>query len=356
MREVPAAPTVRRTLAALLAAGANAQVLDFAVPAGVALSVQPIAGKLFAAYQVDGGHIQLAGCQLEDHLVCLAAWSDGTTSQHTAHGEQLPEALLARLGVDALDHRQNADDFSVDDAAWALTAICSLAERSESALRRVTLVQCRHANGKVRFTIGNVSADLPFSGWTSDFTPPPFVCPHTGTATFHVAATDDGRIAAAEQIVACHHTGRRLLKSELSLCAVSGHFVLPQYAVVCPVTKETVEQTRLVECETCRQLVSPHAIEHGQCAACRNLESVEINDSRMATLLAEYPGLRGWRNWHLAETADVLIVEASGIWQGLLAVFDRQTHHCRHLATKTRLANVWKAQSAEAIRDLLAGK
>jgi hypothetical protein len=345
-------PAARRVLRALLLDAERDGLVEFAVPAGHPLSVQPIAGQLFAAYQVDGGHVQLAGCQLDEHLVCRATWTSGTITYHTAGGETVPDAMRASVGLDHLETQSGLGDASPTETALAMVALC---ERSEPP-RQITLIQCRHASGKVRFTIGNVSWDLPFAGWTGNFSPPPFVCPHTGVATFHLASTDDGRIAAAEEIVACHRTGRRLLRQELARCAVSGAYVLPQYTITCPVTGEIVEQTALVECATCRQLVSPHALKQGECAACREIAEVSSADVRLAHILEEHPGLAKWRHWKLAETADVFIVQAQGVWQRLLAVLDRRTFHCRHMATGNRVSSGWKAVENDAIRDVLDAK
>jgi hypothetical protein len=290
---------------------------------------------------------------LDDHLVCRATWGDGAVTHHTGAGDEVPGALLAVLGLDALTPQAGVGDSSPEQAALAIAKLCDRAHATGTALQHATLVSCRHATGKVRFTIGNATWDLAFTGWTGDFTPPPFVCPHTGVSTYHLAATDDGRIAAAEEIDTCHRTGRRLLRKELARCAVSGLYVLPQYTVTCPVTAETVEQTALVECATCRQLVSPHALHDQQCAACRSLKSVESNDPQLARVLSEYPGLAAWRQWKIAETADVLILEGQGILQRLLVVLDRQSLHCRHLATRLRLSTHWKPLEQSAFRDTL---
>ena len=89
---------------------------------------------------------------------------------------------------------------------------------------------CKFTEGKLRFAVGKESADLPFSGWSRTLQPPPFVCPHTGMATFHLAATDDGRIAAADQIEPCAETGRRMLKEELVTSSLSGRRALARHA------------------------------------------------------------------------------------------------------------------------------
>jgi hypothetical protein len=83
------------------------------------------------------------------------------------------------------------------------------------------------------------------------------------------------------------------------------------------------------------------------------LKSVEGNDPRLARVLLEYPALAAWRQWKIAETADVLILEGQGILQRLLVVLDRQSLHCRHLATRLRLSTHWKPLEQSAFRETL---
>ena len=344
----------RRRLRALLHAAAQAGLIDEAAPADQPSSVQPIAGKLFAAYHVDGGHLQLAGCQLEDHLVSRCTWSDGRVSYHSGDGQPLSAEVVAAIQMEHLEARDATNELNVDEAGRAIEAALEIAEHDGGEVQHLTLIECRYVSGKVRVTIGNASWDLPFHGWAGAFVPPAFVCPHTGRATFHISATDDGRIVAAEEIATCRRTGRRLLRNELAHCAVTGAYVLREYAVQCPVTGELVEQGVFVECRNCRQLVSPHAIQEGVCAACRNLAAIGALDPRLQRVLAAHPGLASWRNWRFAETADVLILEAQGLWQRLLAVLDRQTLHCRHMALAQRWPGKWRDLSAEQAREVLA--
>jgi hypothetical protein len=122
------------------------------------------------------------------------------------------------------------------------------------------------------------------------------------------------------------------------------------------VTGEIVEQTAVVECPTCRQLVSPHALKNGECGACREIADVPSTDVRLTHILEEHQGLAKWRHWKLAETADVFILQAQGVWQRLLAVLDRRTFHCRHIATRNRMSSGWKAVENDAIREILDAK
>ena len=102
------------------------------------------------------------------------------------------------------------------------------------------------------------------AGWTRTLSAPPFVCPHTGAATFRLAATDDGRIAAAERIESAPKPAAGLLSTELVRCAVTGRRVSPELVEVCPISGRRLLRTELVECGSCRQRVSPQVVERNR--------------------------------------------------------------------------------------------
>jgi hypothetical protein len=215
------------------------------------------------------------------------------------------------------------------------------AVHSRIDLVATTLIWCKRAAGKLRFSFGQQSADLPFDGWARTLQPPPFTCPHTGTLSLHLAATDDERITVAEEIAACDRTGRRVLKQDLTQCSVTGKRVLPEFISTCPVTGEPLVAESLVPCSECRQMVSPRAIEKGSCRACRSRETVKPADARLARIFGEYPPLDGWRNWSLAETRSVYNLTAAGIMKRLLLVIDKESLAVLHLATGSRLSSAW---------------
>ena len=318
-------------------------------PADQPTSVPEIAEILFPAYTVDGGRVSLAGCALEDRLVLQLVYE---------HGSQTIEVYLNSEGKEvdgqpiALDREMrfvelaNPPDRLEADLERLLAAGSRLAEERLPAGTKVELaccraIWCKYVDGKLRFAIATASMDLPFSGWTRILSPPPFLCPRTGAATFRLAATDDGRIAAAERIEACAETGRRLLSTELIRCAVTGRRVSPELAEVCPISGRRLLRTEMVPCGSCRQRVSPHVVERNQCQACRRLKAVKKADPRMARLLHEHPTLDRWQHWRMSETSRVYVLVVAGWLKRLLVIVDKETLELRYMATGSRLSPRW---------------
>jgi hypothetical protein len=312
---------------------------------------------------MNDGRVSLAGCALEDRLVLQLVYE---------FGSQRLEVYLNSEGKEV-----DGQPF-VHDREMKLVPLANPPNRLEADLERllaggsrivgdrlaagasVDLVGCRaiwckYVDGKLRFAVGAASIDLPFSGWTRTLSPPPFVCPHTGAATFRLAATDDGRIAAAERIEVCAETGHRLLSTELVRCAVTGRRVSPELAEACPISGRRLLRTEMVQCVSCRQHVSPQVIERNLCQACRRLKSVKKADPRMARLLHEHPALDRWRRWRIGETSRAYVLVATGWLRRLLVVMDKETLELRHIATGSRFSHRWvavePAQFAYVLRE-----
>lgn len=313
-------------------------------------SVHQIASVLFPAYTVEDGNVHLAGCQLEDRLFVrldvshagqpLTVYVDGDGRPVDSQTiESLGMSEIADLKRPPQPYREKVD--RLVEAAISLTV-----ERSPDGLPGEVLgtmaIWCKFVEGKLRFEVGKNSADLPFSGWARTLQPPPFVCPYTGESTSHLAATDDGRIVAADQIAACQETGRRLLNDDLATCSVTGRRALLELMDKCPVCGELVLKREMVECQACRQRVSPATLRTGQCAGCRKLLPVSKADPRMALLLDEHPPLDGWRNWKISETAAVYILTAAAWLKRLLLVVDKKSLELKYVATGNRLFSGWK--------------
>jgi len=320
-------------------------------PAQQPASVAEIAEILFPAYTVSEGRVSLAGCALEDRLVLQLVYEAGGQQIDVflnSEGKEIDGQPFAQDRAMKLVPRANPPDWLEADLERLLAAGCRFAgDRLPPGvsieLACCRAIWCKYVDGKLRFTIGSVSLDLAFSGWTRTLSPPPFVCPYTGAATFRLAATDDGRIAAAERIEVCAATGRRLLSTELVRCAATGRRVSPELVEICPVSNRRLLRTEMVQCAACRQQVSPQVVERNLCQACRRLKSVKKADPRMARLLHEHPTLDRWRRWRMGETSRVYVLVAKGWLKRLLVVVDKETLELRHMATGGRFSHRWAA-------------
>lgn len=325
------------------------------VPAGQPESVHQLARRLFPAYTVDGGRMHLAGCTLEDRLFARLRYQadeTGASAYVDADGQELDYGEAEALGlVDTAPIAQPLPQWGLQLNRFLTVVAPGLRRREIGAamgdLTALTLIWCRFAEGKLRFTIGDAFVDLPFAGWARTLEAPPFVCRYTGASTFHLAQTDDGRIAPFEQIGCCEQTGRKTLLAELVTCSATGRRVLPEEAPPCPVCGEPVCLAARIACDMCGELVSPAVIEGGRCRACRALRPLDKDDPRVARLLHEYPGLDGWRRWEAGETATVAIMTATGWLRRLLVVLDKETLALKRMATQNRLQNEWTPVNPE---------
>jgi hypothetical protein len=120
-------------------------------------------------------------------------------------------------------------------------------------------------------------------------------------------------------------------------------------------TGQPVLATAMVACAMCSQLVSPAAVKHGRCIACRNLQGVDKADPRIARVLRKYPELGRWDHWRISEMAAVWVLVASGWLKQLLVVVDRDSLELRTLATASRLARRWVVAAPVQHREVLKG-
>ena len=336
----------------------DAGAIEHRRPVHGPVAVNAIADKLFAAFQVDGGRVHLGGCHLEDRPFLMLRYDEpemagGVQDFYVAaDGSSVTDELISQLGlddtelIDELPPRIQPHDLDMMKAAGRRFAnqhwhtgdpTASAGEPSYAAL-----IWAKYASGQLQFTIGETSEALSFAGWAALVEPQPFRCPHSGAATFHLAATDDGRIVAAGEIAVCEASGCRTLRSDLVECSVSGRHVLSSFVETCPVTGQPALKDCFENCSVCQQRVSSAAIQARVCRACRQMAPVKKDDPRLIWILGEHAGLDRWQHWRLAETQQAYIAEASSWLRRLLLVVDTETLDIRYLATRGRLSRKWE--------------
>jgi len=363
----------------------HGRVLQEFVPDDQPEGVADVARRLFPAYEVDGGSIMLAGCTLEDRLALRLDYTDESGGQTAVSrfvdpdGQPINDRLHSLLGLEHLKpctqpvglrrrhlRRLIGGIFSPDASSETDTSPTSSVDedrtlrydrpqpsRAVSHLAGIAAIWCKYARGKLRFRVGSASAELCFEGWARTLEPPPMICPESGAATFHLAATDDGRIVAAEAIGRCDVSGRRVLRSDLVQCHATQRIVLEELTVMCPVTGAPVLRSAIRPCQACAQVVSPTALVDDTCAACREAEEVDPADWRLAALRERHPGLEKWNRWRIAETSNVRIAIGEGWRRRVLVVTDRQSHEVLHVARSQIPRGVWEPVARDAWDDLL---
>ena len=342
-----------------------------AVPAVQPASVHRLALMMFSAYQVEQGAVSLAGCTLEDRPIIRFTFRNlgQSSSNGMAHvyldakGKLLDFSQVAVLGLDDVVPLRRRVPKLVDSQSQQMLAFADMQPEyagEQWELLAKTLVWCKYASGKLALDIAGARAEIPFSGWAKPYAegatkPPPYLCPVSGLKTYCVAATDRGKIVAQDAIVSCDQSGQKVVDEQLLTCPVTGRRALEDFFSVCPASGERVLTAAMAPCTMCQQRVSPRALKHQSCVACRSLRHVRKEDPRMARLLDEYPVLDGWRRWKMYETSRVYILTAAGFVERLLVVIDKQSLEAYRVATSSRFASGW-ADVSDLQREEILGK
>ena len=318
-------------------------------------AVHDVSSALFAAYSVDDGSAHMSGCRLDDEpFLRLSYLTPGAACIEHLYfgrdGEPVDVSSVLELGLDRVEPagpyppRIDPQQLELLVAAGRRraesdsTATGADGERSNAIGRPVatTIVWAKYVTGKLRFSVADAHADLVFEGWARTLAPPAFHCDASNFDTFHVAATDDGRIVAAEQIARCDKSGERVVHADLVECSATGRRVLERFTTTCPVSGKPTLREALAACSQCRQNVSKPVLIEGVCQACRELALTTADDPRIVWLLGEYPALDRFRKWRIAETADVYIVQAASLLKRLLVVVDKETIEVKRIARAAR--------------------
>lgn len=319
-------------------------------------SVHSVTDRIFSAYEVEGGNVRLAGCTLEDRPVFwllmphdesgVAGWTEAFLHED---GRPLDLQEIGSLGLDEPIAYRTPPKHTTATILKQMDSAMAASGLNGSELLAMVVVWCKFAEGKLRFQIGQHSAYLAFSGWASTLAAPPFRCPHTGASSFHVAATDDGRITVQDELGECEFSRQKALRTELITCAVTGQHVLGEFVERCPVTGEYVLSEQMATCSMCLERVSPHAISRRKCAACRRLSQLSHDDPRNEKLRAELPVMDSWRGWSISETERVYILHASNWRRQLLIVVDKESLKPIRVATRSRISPTWNEQDIDTL-------
>ena len=350
-----------------LKSGLGSWLLDRLKESGLAVHVRPreqpmavqdISSRLFSAYRVENGRAHLGGCQLTDFpflRLSFAAEEEGQPCvRHlfvAYDGTSVSDGQAQDLGLIDVEPIAKSPPRIEENALNALVASGRRIAAKNSSSRDpsastvepllITLVWVKQAVGQLHFTVGDATAALPFSGWAKLIEAQPFVAKGSGASCYHLAATDDGRIDAYDEIATCDLSGRRVLRQELVTCSVTGKHVLEEFTESCPVSGKPALTEQFAPCATCRQRVSKSVLTRDTCTACQKMSKIKKDDPRLVWILGEHGGLDRWKRWQLSETQSVYIAQADRFMKRLLVVVDKETLAIRYLATSSRMSSTW---------------
>ncbi|MEN1681782.1 MAG: hypothetical protein AAGJ46_19545 [Planctomycetota bacterium] len=318
-------------------------------PVGDPQAVHEISQRLFSAYQIDGGAIHLGGCHLEPTPIIRLSRvgkTEGDAVRHRyfdASGEELTSELVRELGLEHVASRPHGDG-AVDRQPWrpAIAAAVGSSKAENHAALVASLVMVNDARGQLLVEIGEESVAVAFGGWARTLAAPAARCPQTGEETFHLAATSDGRIAAAEQIVTCEATGDRLLADETAVCTVTGKRVASVRCVPCSVTGEPTLREGMATCPRCNQEVSRVVLEGDGCRGCRRLKRVPDSDPRVAMLKAAAGEHVTLGRWRINETHNAWIAEVGGWLRRELVVVSKRSETLEYAAERRIPFGAWQ--------------
>lgn len=322
-------------------------------PEGQLSSIHEIADRLLSAYTIEGGNVHLAGCRMENRLFVRASTQHAgqtITFYLNRRGEELDPTLAELLGVDHLEKLKHPPEENGDNWVGPIAQLArqrmiqQFDAKNPPETIDITPIWCKHAEGRLRFTIDDESVDLPFSDWVRTLQPVPYRCAHSDIESFHIAATDDHQIVPTEAIAVCEETGRHVLVDDLVTCTETGRRLVAELTETCPVSGKPIKPEHMIVCEYCGQKVAPSTVDRGWCAACRRRSSVPKNDSRLARIRELNPQLKleRWGRWQLAETDHVLIATANRWFKQLLLVADIKTGNLIRTAKRCLPLGHWK--------------
>ncbi len=314
-------------------------------PKGQPQAVHELTDSLFAAYQLDGGKLRVAGCRLEDvpffRMTTLAenANAESTTLVHRyfdTAGNIVSDSLINDLGLDQVEAYDDATP-RLDEKLVAQGK--QLSEQENEGV--ISLVWARRASGLLRFEFGEESVDVEFSGWAKTLVAPAVVCPQTGVETFHLSTTDDGQIVAAEQIACCQVSGKRYTSETLETCSETRKRVAPDLLTTFAFNNKKVLKSCLHPCDCCHILIPASKKTRSGCRVCDSAKPNSDSKSQAAELLADYPKLAK-QKWSITEYDGKTILVNEGWFRRRIAVVENQSKRVVYLAESSRLSNVWR--------------
>ena len=320
--------------------------------------LQEISQILFNQFQLgQAGSTRLAGCHFEYQPVIELKAPGQRTAYYDSSG-RLPDDLPAQLRLDecepvTLEELLKREPATVDllvDAIRSVEATAAAAIRPAPPSPPPTVYWCPQVTGKLNFVFGEQRASLDFRGWAQQLVHglariPAYYCPATETSSYSLDADDEGDITCAEAIATSSRSRRRLLRTKLRQCSVTGELAEPQFLWQCPESLDWVFEDLQATCRQCGTAHSPTLGQQGICPLCQNLASVPSDSPWVAAAMAGTPQTSGWRNWRVSQGRVYAVVWGCGWLRKRVWVFDVAEHGLLRKRVAWRLFNKWSSEA-----------
>jgi len=336
--------------------------IGHATPLDQPQQVHQLTSKLYAAYQVEGGNVQLAGCTLDDIPFIAVEFrlpkSDSLSTWYLdVQGNRLDSTVIDQLSLDKVETttREKLRLRSSEVTQIAETAVQhldQLIENGSPSIVSLTLIWLKYASGKLTVSIGDQSQSIPFQNWAhkmieDDYVPPPFQCPATGKESYQVVAADDGKITTRDSLGQCEVSGHSAVETDLKRCCFTNKRALPQFLSTCEVSGDLILESVVKRCQRCDQAANPHYLTEGVCNSCRSMAAIASDDPRLRKWQEVHSGLGRWSHFSFAESHANYLLQAKSWLSKHLFVIDKSNSEIIFAGKSPRWANRFRALSAD---------
>lgn len=298
--------------------GSGLAALPHAIINDEHLTIQSISEVIYPLFDIEGGTLKMAGCSIEESPILRIDTSLSATPLFFAETGTLDCDLAKSLKLDCATAIENEPEWlkspnKRDQLDTLLSAARSFVVEENIEPRRLSVVWCKHVDGKLAIEIGNETRFVKFSGWLQRLVDglekcPPYFCELTGKSSYSISTDDDGTISVAAAIGTCDISGKRLVETKMGTCSATGRLVDLEKLWACPITHELLLEEEAVRCNSCNQKVSPAAVAKGRCQVCRQVVAADESDPAVDLVISKHDRLKYVRNFKTASCLGFTVV------------------------------------------------
>ena len=109
-----------------------------------------------------------------------------------------------------------------------------------------------------------------------------------------------------------------------SVCTSCNHISCPKHMINCSITEKTYCTNDSQKCPTCEQMYSKDQVSHKQCTTCKNLSSVDFDDSKVMEIIQLNSELDKYKKWEYSTNSKFEIFLAKKTFSKKIIVYDKE--------------------------------